>query len=274
MCLPACTLQLAEAHSRRQMLRSLGIAAAAATVAPLAIKADDPPPRTSFNRVIDLTHTLTPNFPTPFKDPLTLEQISKLGKDKWNIFRWHLIEHIGTHIDAPLHCTDGESVDKISAERLVGPLAVIDIRDRVAQNPDAHLTLEDLKAWEKKNGPIPNGAVVALNSGWDSYVSQPKKFLGQDEKGNYHLPGFDLAAVQFLHEDRKVIGIATGTLNLDASNAGDFPVHHYWLGHGKWGLENVANLGQLPAAGATIVVGAPKIAGCTGGPSRVFALVR
>ena len=79
-------------------------------------------------------------------------------------------------------------------------------------------------------------------------------FLGLDSQGGYHLPGFRLEAVQFLHEQRHVVGIATDTLNLDAASAGDFPVHHYWLGHNKWGLENLANLGLLPAAGATIVV--------------------
>lgn len=79
--------------------------------------------------------------------------------------------------------------------------------------------------------------------------------------------------MQFLHEARNVVGIVTDTYNLDAAQAHGFPVHHYWLGHGKWGVENVANLGLLPPAGATIVVGGPKLAGCTGGPSRVLALV-
>jgi kynurenine formamidase len=171
---------------------------------------------------MDLTHTLSPTFPTPWKDPLALEPISKLGKEKWNIFRWHLNEHIGTHLDAPLHCTDLDSADRIPVERLVGPLVIVDIRERAASNPDSQLTLDDL--------------------------------------------------IQFLHEERKVNGIATDTLNLDAAVAGDFPVHHYWLGQNKWGLENVANLGLLPPHGATIVVGSPKIAGCTGGPSRVLAL--
>jgi kynurenine formamidase len=110
-------------------------------------------------------------------------------------------------------------------------------------------------------------------SGWDSHVKDAGKFLGLDEQGGYHLPGFHLEAVQFLHEERRVNGIATDTLNLDAAVAGDFPVHHYWLGQNKWGLENVANLGLLPPHGATIVVGSPKIAGCTGGPSRVLALL-
>jgi kynurenine formamidase len=184
-----------------------------------------------------------------------------------------LNEHIGTHLDAPLHCTDLDSADRIPVESLVGPLVIVDIRERAAANPDSQLTLADLRSWERDHGPIPDGAVVAMCSGWDVYVDNARKFLGLDDKGQYHLPGFALEAVQFLHEQRKVKGIATDTLNLDAAAAGDFPVHHYWLGQNKWGLENVANLGLLPPKGATVVVGSPKIAGCTGGPSRVLALL-
>ncbi|HTL17954.1 MAG TPA: cyclase family protein [Patescibacteria group bacterium] len=272
MCLPLCAMKLGEAVSRRQMLRSAAIAAAAPVLTSLSA-ARPLGRRHSFERVIDLTHTLSPSFPTPWKDPLALEQISRLGKDKWNIFRWHLNEHIGTHLDAPLHCTELDSADRIPAENLVGPLVILDISARASETPDTQLALEDIKKWEKAHGHVPDGAIVALNSGWDAHVRNPRKFLGLDESGNYHLPGFSLEAVRFLNEQRDVKGIATDTLNLDAAAAGDFPVHHYWLGQNKWGLENVANLGSLPASGATIVVGSPKIAGSTGGPSRVLALV-
>lgn len=271
MCLPLCTLKLAETVSRRSLLRSAGVALGAATLSPLVTHAA--PPRHSFQSVIDLTHTLSPTFPTPWKDSISLEQISKLGPDKWNIFRWHLNEHIGTHLDAPLHCTDLDSADRIPVENLVGPLVVVDLREKVAKNPDAELTATDLHDWEKKHGRIPDGAIIAMNSGWDAYVHDTPKFLGLSADGSYHLPGFSLEAVRFLDQQRRVKGIATDTLNLDPGKAGDFPVHHYWLGRNKWGLENVANLGQLPEKGATIIVGSPKIAGATGGPSRVIALV-
>src|SRR5690349_19198000 len=165
MCLPLCTLKLADAVSRRSMLRSFGIAACATAISRPRLRADQPQPRHSFERVVDLTHTLSPSFPTPWKDPLVLEQISKLGKDKWNILRWHLNEHIGTHLDAPLHCTELDSADRIPVEQLVGPLAIVDIRARAAANPDSELTLDDLKGWERQHGRLPKGAIFALFSG-------------------------------------------------------------------------------------------------------------
>lgn len=272
MCLPACAAQLAEVASRRSFLRKAGAVAVANAAAPLPARAE-PARRYSFERVIDLTHTLGPHFPFPVDHAFSLERISTRPKDMWNINRWHFHEHIGTHIDAPFHCSDGDTAERIPAEKLVGPLTVIDIRDRAAGNSDAELTPDDLKAWERRHGPIPAGAVVAMCSGWDARVNDANQFFGRDARGGFHTPGFHVEAVQFLSQERNVIGIATDTLSLDPGNTGSFPVHHFWLGQGKWGLENVANLGQLPPSGAMVVVGAPKVAGASGGPSRVLALV-
>ena len=275
MCLPACTMQLARHVSRRSFLQSAAISAAALPAVARASTSDPqaPPIPRSFRTVVDLTHTLGPHFPFPVPDAFRLERISSRPKDMWNINRWHFHEHIGTHIDAPFHCSDGDTADRIPAERLVGPLVVIDIRDRATRNADAELTPADLESWERAHGPIPSGAVVAMCSGWDTRATDARQFFGRDDKGAYHMPGFHVEAVQFLHERRDVIGIASDTISLDPGHTKTFPVHHYWLAKNKWGLENIANLPSLPPRGATLIVGAPKIVGATGGPSRVLALV-
>jgi kynurenine formamidase len=69
-----------------------------------------------------------------------------------------------------------------------------------------------------------------------------------------------------------VKGMAVDTLSLDFGQSPDFAVHYAWLPSGRWGLECVANLESMPGAGGTIVVGAPKVRGGTGGPSRVFGM--
>jgi kynurenine formamidase len=265
-------MKLAQAASRRRFLRQAAAAACATAIGLPKAKGGESP-RYSFQRVVDLTHTLGPSFPMTWPNPFVLEQVSKLGKDQWNAYRWHLQEHIGTHIDAPSHCASGPSADRIPADQLVGPLVVVDIRARASANADAQLTPADLNGWEERHGPIPPGAVVAMLSGWDTRVGDARRFFGLDDAGAYHFPGFHIEAVKFLRERREVKGIVTDTLSLDSGSSADFPVHHYWLGHNKWGLENAAALAQLPTKGATIVVGSPKIAGCTGGPSRVLALL-
>jgi kynurenine formamidase len=106
--------------------------------------------------------------------------------------------------------------------------------------------------------------------GWDAHVAGPK-FRNADEKKVMHFPGFHVEAARMLLESTTVSGIAVDTLSLDFGPSPDFATHYAWLPSGRWGLEAVANLGQLPAKGATLVVGAPKVRGATGGPCRVFA---
>ncbi len=226
-----------------------------------------------FTRVLDLTHTLTMDFPTGSgQQQLTLERLSAWPKEGWNINRWHLHEHTGTHLDAPLHRSNNDSADRIPAAKLIGPLALVDIRHKTAAEPDAELTLDDLKDWEGKHGPVPAGGIVAMCSGWDAHV-RTAKFRNAGSDGRLHTPGFHKEVVEFLLAERTVKGIVVDTLSLDRGLSSDFPVHTKWLGSNRWGLECAANLGELPAKGATLIAGGPKIANASGGPSRVFALL-
>lgn len=196
------------------------------------------------------------------------------AKDKANLKRWTLVEHTGTHMDAPLHFTaDGISVDEIPVTDLVVPLAVVDIAQRAQDDPDAAVTPDDIGAWEATNGPLPEGCCVAMNSGWHRLLDSPK-FTGKDEAGKNHTPGFHPETAHLLMTERNVKGIGVDTLSLDAGSAmGAFPVHYAWLGSGRWGVECLANLDALPAKGAILVLGGPKVKGGTGGPSRAMALV-
>jgi kynurenine formamidase len=175
-------------------------------------------------------------------------------------------------MDSPFHFSDSpQSCDKIPVENLVGPLCIADIRAKADSNADAQVTLDDLKAWERRYGRLPFGAIVAMNSGWDAHV-KTGKFRNADEKGGMHFPGFHIDAINFMLEQRQVKGIMVDTLSLDYGQSADFAVHYKWLPANRWGIECAANLSQLPARGATVVVGGPKLEGSTGGPSRVIAL--
>jgi kynurenine formamidase len=105
-----------------------------------------------------------------------------------------------------------------------------------------------------------------MNSGWDQHVKTAKF------RNDMHFPGFHADAIELLLTGTAV-GIAVDTLSLDYGQSKDFKVHYTWLPAGRWGIECIANLGQVPEKGATVVIGGPKIEGATGGPSRVIALV-
>ena len=111
-----------------------------------------------------------------------------------------------------------------------------------------------------------------MNSGWGVQVPTDK-FRNADADGVMHFPGFHLEAAQMLMEEANVIGMAVDTLSLDFGQSQDFAVHYAWLPTNRWGIECIANLDALPASGATLIVGAPKFRGGTGGPSRVMAMV-
>ena len=166
---------------------------------------------------------------------------------------------------------DGTAVDEIAISNLVVPLCIIDISSKASENADAQVTPEDIKAWVSANGDIPENACVAMLSGWGS------KSGGDDYRGfdgeKQHYPGFHVEAAKMLMEEASVSSIAVDTLSLDHGISADFATHYAWLPSGRFGIENIANLDKLPASGATIVIGAPKQKGGTGGPARIFAMV-
>jgi kynurenine formamidase len=256
--------------SRRDLLR----AAPAAMLAATAPGALTPALAQGAKKIEDLTHELHHDFPTYFGVPgITLTQKFNFKDNGFNLFELSLNEHTGTHMDAPLHFSaDGQSVAEVPVENLSAPLAIVDIREKAAANADAQVTPDDLKAWISANGPFPERCCVAMNSGWDAHVDTPK-FRGADSEGVQHYPGFHVEATQMLLEETTAVGIAVDTLSLDHGMSKDFVTHYAWLPTNRWGLENVANLGRLPATGATIMVGAPKWRGGSGGPCRVVALV-
>lgn len=278
MCVPACHEQIVRAISRRSFLRNASVVAATGLVAGCASPTDRPAETESegrtirYSRVVDLTHTLHEDFPTYFgARQLTIANKFTAEKDGFNLNEWTINEHTGTHLDSPFHFNGENSADRIPIESLVGPLAVIDLRARAAESADAQLTPDDIRAWESQHGPLPQGAIVALNSGWDARVMDSAGFRNADPAGTMHFPGFHVEVADFLLAERNVSGVIVDTLSLDYGMSPDFAFHFKWLTSNHWGIEGAANLSQLPASGATVVVGGPKIQGATGGPSRVIA---
>lgn len=256
--------------SRRDFFKGAAVSAATAVAAtsgiPQALAA-------GASKVEDMTHTLHSDFPTYFgESQFSMDQKFNFKEHSFNLFQYTVNEHTGTHIDAPLHFSaDGVSVDEIPVANLVASLCVIDIAARAESNADAQVTPDDIKAWVGKNGDIPDGACVAMHSGWGSKVNTDgyRNFDGEAQ----HYPGFHVEAAKMLLEETGAASIAVDTLSLDHGISGDFASHYAWLPAGRFGIENLANLDKLPAAGATLIIGAPKHKGGTGGPARIFAMV-
>lgn len=226
-------------------------------------------------RVLDLSYAISDKLvPWPgdekwfeAKVNATVEKNGYFTRSFW------MLEHYGTHLDAPAHFPPGKTtVDQIPVKQLFGPAVVLDVRSEGAKNTDYQLPPARIEDWEKRHGRIPAGAIVLLRTGWASRWPDAQMYRNQDAQGKMHFPGFSAEAAKLLIE-RKVSGLGCDTMSIDYGASGDFAVHHLALGAGLYHLENLADLSALPETGAFLVVAPIKLEGGSGGPVRVFALL-
>jgi kynurenine formamidase len=238
--------------------------------------------------IVDLTQPLSEStpvikLPPPFANTpgLSREEISRYDErgPAWAWYTLTIGEHVGTHVDAPIHWVtgqDGADISSIQPSSLIAPACVVDKTKETAQNPDYLLTVADLEQWEQENGRIPDGAWVLFRTGWGTRAHDESAFLNADENGP-HTPGPDVEASNWLARERNIAGFGVETVGIDAGSAGGmdppFPLHNFLLGSGKLGLTQLANLDRLPTTGALLIVAPLKLVGGTGSPSRIFALV-
>ena len=186
-------------------------------------------------------------------------------------------EHGGTHLDAPIHFADGgKAADQVPLRQLIAPAVVIDVSAKAAADPDYRLSMEDLRTWEKKHGPIPSGAIVLLRTGWGKRWPDRKRYLGDDTPGDasrLHFPSYGKESAEYLVRQRQVGALGLDTASIDYGPSKDFIVHRVASAAGVPGLENLANLDQLPETGAWVFALPMKIARGSGGPLRIIALI-
>ena len=226
-------------------------------------------------RVLDLSYAINDKLvPWPGDEKWFEARVNASAeKDGYFTRSFWMLEHYGTHLDAPVHFPPGKTtVDEILPNQLFGPAVVIDARAEGAKNADYQLPAARVEEWEKRHGKIPAGAIVLLRTGWASRWPDAQKYRNQDAKGRMHFPGFSVEAVKLLIQ-RRASGLGCDTMSVDCGASADFTVHHLALGAGLYHLENLADLTALPETGAFLVVAPIKLEGGSGGPVRVFALL-
>lgn len=230
---------------------------------------------TGATRVIDLSYAINDKLPPWPGDEKWFEARANATIEKNGYFTrsFWMLEHYGTHLDAPAHFPPGKAtVDQIPPKQFFGPAVVLDVQAEGATNADYQVPAAKVGEWERRHGRIPAGAIVLLRTGWSSRWPDASRYRNQDAQGKMHFPGFSVAAVKVLME-RKVSGIGCDTMSVDYGDSGDFAVHHLALGGGLYHLENLADLSAVPESGAYLVVAPIKLEGGSGGAVRVFALV-
>lgn len=190
-----------------------------------------------------------------------------------------MAEHGGTHLDAPVHFAEGkQAADQIPLDRLIGPAVVVDVSDAAASNPDYQVTVADLEAWEAEHGSIPDGAVLLLRSGWGARWPDRARYLGTTLTGpaavpELHFPGLHPDAARWLVDHRRIDALGIDTPSIDFGQSSRFESHRILYAENIPAFENVAALDRLPATGSYVVALPMKIAGGSGGPLRIVAVV-
>ena len=225
---------------------------------------------------VDLTHSFGPDTPvwsgfgqakmTPAVDPQTRQPYT-IAKDGFRSTYYEMVGQYGTHVDPPAHfAEDGITMDRIPLKQMILPLVVFDATPLIARDPNHAFSVEDLRAWEKKYGRVPKGAFAALRTDmskdWDS---NPERFKRSP------FPAWSLDTVKFLVEQRGVTAI--GHESLDTDTTEKMELETYILQKGRYQIEVMANLDQVPATGALIVVTWPKVKAGLGFPARAFAIL-
>ena len=238
-----------------------------------------------FSEVVFLSHvndpSVTPGFPG---DPaFRLRTAFMVDMDGFYMQYVKEGEHTGTHYSAPCHFhVDELCADELAAGDFVLPAVVIDVREQASADVDYRATVADLEAWVTEHGPMPQEAAVLLRTGCDEFWG-PDRGPGTESyyscgsgKGGFHQPGFSLASVRWL-VDQGVLGnrglLGTDTFGPDPGNDFKYRETTLTLHEHRFTLENLTNLGALPAIGSWIVWGGPRNAEGSGAPSTVFGLV-
>jgi len=210
-------------------------------------------------RVLDLTHAFDNGMPVfpGLPDP-TFEPIAKVEDDGYAMTRYAMLNHIGTHVDAPAHqIAGGDTLDEIGLERLVTDAVRIDVSHR---DPHGAIPLDEIR---EELDDVRDGDIVlfysnnARNYGTDTYWT------------GWSYPDADAARALI---ERGVSAVGFDGPSADTVDTTTFDLHRIWLSAGRMILENVNNLDQLPAR-AQIVVAPMKVARANGAPTRIFALL-
>ena len=161
-----------------------------------------------------------------------------------------------THIIAPDSLIPGTwTASQIPPERLIAPLVVLEAKasaDKVVQ-----VTLDDIADWEKHNGAIPQGSIVAIRQAGNPSPTNSLPITAE--------------AAQFLMDARYTTGFA---LDGAPDFGSDRTLARQIALHGNYVVEGASRLASLPPTGSLIIVAPAKTKNLRKSPVRVLAMVR
>lgn len=232
-------------------------------------------------RWIDLTHEFSEeSIYWPTADPFQMDTLFAGQTEAgfyYEAYRFSTAEHGGTHLDAPIHFSEGQqAVHELEIEQTVGPAVVIDVSDKASENRDYQIKIDDIEEWERNFGLVPENSIILFRTGFGNYWPDAERYLGTAKRGEEALtelsfPGIHPDAAQWLVDKRNPKAVGLDTPSLDYGKSEQFKTHQILFDHSVPGFENVANLDLLPPHGAYILALPMKIENGSGAPLRIVA---
>lgn len=184
----------------------------------------------------------------------------------------------GTHIDYPAHFVENARLaGDFHIKDTILPLVVIDLSEKVKEDNDYEISVNDILQFEERYGKIPKGAFVAFRSDWSKRWPDLDALGNADSEGVGHTPGWPIPTLEFLFNEREVAGVGHETLDTDSTATmlkhGDLIGERYILQQDKFQVEVLNNLDRLPPTGALIFIASPRIIEANGLPVRAWAII-
>ena len=233
--------------------------------------------------IVDLSHTFdTSTIYWPTAEPFRLEKVADgitPGGYYYAANNLFTAEHGGTHIDAPIHFSQGgQSTDQIPLTRLVAPAVVVDVTQAAGANADYQITVDDLRGAEQRDGQFPTGAILLIRTGFSRRWPDAARYLGTTERGDagvakLHFPGLHPDAAAWLVANRQIAAVGIDTASIDYGQSTQYGSHRALFAAGIPAFENLTALERLPMRGTRLVALPMKIGGGSGGPLRAIAIL-
>lgn len=216
-------------------------------------------------RIVDLTlpiHEGMATFPSNWHPAVEITLLGRHGIENRETRKLVLGTHTGTHCDAPRHfIPDGETVDMLSLDTLIGPAFVVDFSN---SQPLQKMEVADFK--QQLGNRRPERLVMRFD--WSDHWGK---------KDYYTNPPFisPAAAKWLVDSGLRLLAMDIPSPDNPADSLGsklDSPVHKILLGNGVILVEYLSNLKELKQREIELIVLPLKILGGDGSPARCVAI--